>query len=68
MPSHPTGLTIDTGGGRLVSIAIWESQEAAEATTSTVRAEMVRRILPELTGPPEVTHAGTVISQDITGR
>ena len=65
-PGHHGSMSIDIGGGRILTIGLWDSQQSADAAGPILRPEMERLLLPELTGPPEVIHQGTVIGNDIT--
>jgi hypothetical protein len=63
-PGHRGSLSIDIGGGHILTIGLWDSREAADAAAPILRPEMERLLLPELTGPPEVIHQGTVLGND----
>jgi hypothetical protein len=65
-PGHRGSLSIDIGNGRILTIGLWDSQEAADAASPILRPEMERLLLPELTGPPEITAQGTVLGNDLT--
>jgi heme-degrading monooxygenase HmoA len=67
-PGYQGSMVFDAGDGRIVTIALWDSEEAEVAARTILQPEAARLMTPHLTAPPEVTAHGKVITNELPAR
>ena len=68
-PGFRGSLTVDAGEGRVVTIALWESEQAQAAAAGTLAPEAERLMAPSVAGgPARIVYQGPVVANDLTTR
>jgi len=67
-PGYQGRVAVDAGNGRVVLVALWESQERAEAAARVLDPEAQRLLNPMFAAPMRVLAAGNVLSSDVAKR
>ncbi len=67
-PGHRGSVTIDAGDGRMVTITLWESEQAQQTAAPILRPHAERLINVDTTVPPQITAQGQVVADDLTTR
>jgi hypothetical protein len=64
-PGYRGTVTVDTGNGRTLSLALWETEQQAQAASATLRPEAERLLGPLWTDPSQWIASGPVLQDDI---
>ena len=58
-------MVVDAGGGRMLTLALWESEAQAEAARAALEPEAERLLGPLWTTPSRVLAQGPVLRTDL---
>jgi hypothetical protein len=67
-PGYAGSLTVDAGGGRTLTLALWESEAQAEAARAVLEPEAQRLMGPLWAAPTQVIGRGPVLRTDLAKR
>jgi hypothetical protein len=67
-PGDAGSLTVDAGGGRTFTLALWESEAQAAAARAVLEPEAQRLMGPLWTVPTRVLGRGAVLRTDLAKR
>jgi hypothetical protein len=56
------GVVFDAGEGRLITVAVWESEQSYQAAAPAIRAQAERLINPFLQAASRAMYQGTVVA------
>jgi hypothetical protein len=65
-PGYRGNLVIDAGGGRLITLTLWESREHADAAIPRLIPHIERLLEPMMAAESELVGTGEVIVDDLT--
>ena len=67
-PGYRGSVVVDAGDGRLVTVTLWESEQAQAAAQPLLQPQAERLMNPHLTTPPQIVYQGPVVADDLTTR
>ena len=67
-PGYVGNIVVDAGGGRLITLTLWQSREFADAAVPNLLPEIERLLEPLMAAPSELVGTGDVIVDDLTER
>ncbi len=66
LPGYRGTVVIDAGGGRFITVTLWESPDDMAAARQTMTPIVERLLAPLMTSPAQLLAMGPVVVDDLT--